>query len=298
MERGRHRDDDRGAPEQGGDPRAVPQSRVLERRGVRRRSDVTAPVPQEREQPDPAGSCADCRTASGAVGPLTVDQLRGRPRTQPCRVGADARAELHHVRTGGGGAPRTSADPAVSVPGRSARGLGQGLPASAVPQRVRRRSSARLAGLHGVSAGASGCRGTGGGCRHRAPRSARRSAARSGARGDRSADGEYPGDGRRLQLSAQHVQPRHSISPSARIGLQAVCVCGGSFQRVHAGVGALESRPGQRARDRVHPTNVTHSNSPDQTRVWLRAALSNRTMPRRRCSSVLAAAAVSRPTPD
>ena len=80
------------------DPRAVPEPHLSQRRRLRRRDDVAAPVRQAGEAADPGRERADRRARASAGRPVAVDQSRRRGRAQPRRAGADARGGVHHRR--------------------------------------------------------------------------------------------------------------------------------------------------------------------------------------------------------
>ena len=159
-----------------------------------------------------------------------------RPRIQPYRQPNDARARL-----------------------------GEGLPAPAVPQRVRRRQPAGLAGAHDVSAR-----------RCRTPPSGRSRPGSSGCGGpglEAALVAIDPQTGDILAMvggadyRAQHVQPRDAQPAAAGFGVQAARLRRGARARLLAGVGAVEpaqrhgagqSRSGARAtRDGEQPDALT-----------------------------------------
>ena len=107
------------------------------------------------------------------------------------------------------------AHPAVPAVARRRERLGEGLPAPAVPQRVRRRPSAGLAGADDVRSPT--CRRGGAGGR-RGPAAPQHAGTRGGARRDRSADRRHPGDGRRRRLrgAARSIARRAAAVSRAR----------------------------------------------------------------------------------
>ena len=118
---------------------------------------------------------------------------------------------------------------------QDARGrLRQGVPAPAVPRRIRRRPPARLERADDVRPGAAGDRRAGGRGR---PAPFRPSGAPGGARGAGSANRGHPGAGRRTGLPAVAVQPRGAQPPAAGLGVQAAALRGGARERLLARVG-------------------------------------------------------------
>ena len=241
--RGGPRGDDRFAAVEAADPRAVSESHLSQRRRVRRRDDVAAPVPQAREEPESRRVRARRRARPCAVRALAVDQPRGRPRPQPHRAGADAPGRVHH--RGAGARGEGHADPHCSVPrrDRSARRLRERVPAPAVPRSVRRRPSARLGRADDVRAAAAGSGRT---RRRRGIAAVQRPAASGGARRDRPAQRRHPRARRRPGFPAVPVQPRRAQPPAAGVRVQAAAVCRRARPRVLAGHG-----PG---RAREHPS--------------------------------------------
>jgi penicillin-binding protein 1A len=161
-----------------------------------------------------------------------------------------------------------AAHPAVPSAERRTSRLGEGLSPSTVPRRVRRRQPAGLAGAHGVSAQGAGrgrARGRDGARPDAAPRT------RGGTRGDRSADRRHSRDGRRRQLSAQHVQSRDAQQAAARFGVQASRLHRGTRARLLA-VSLLSNLQHVTAPDNPEwmPGNA-HGEQPDA--MTLRAAL-------------------------
>ena len=165
---------------------------------------------------------------------------RVRPRIQPYRQPNDARA-----------------------------GLGEGVPAAAVPQRVRRRQSARLAGAHDVPAGAAGR----GGARRRRPGSTGCAVPGSRRRSSRSI--RRPATSWRWSAARNYarstynraVRSRRQPGSAFKPLVYAAALANGLF----AGVGADESaaRVGAR-RSRVEPAQ-REGEQPDA--LTLRAAL-------------------------
>ncbi len=88
----------RGAALQEADSRVLSEPRLPERRRVRRRDDVGAPVPQAGERGHAAGGGVHRRPDSRAVRAVALVELRRRARAQPSRAVADARAGAHHRR--------------------------------------------------------------------------------------------------------------------------------------------------------------------------------------------------------
>ena len=127
-----------------------------------------------------------------------------------------------------------------------ARRLRQGVPAPAVPRRIRRRPPARLERADDVRPGAAGDRRAGGRGR---PAPFRPSGAPGGARGAGSANRRHPGAGRRPGLRAVAVQPRGAQPPAARLGVQAAALRGGARERLLARVGARRAGEHRRRRD-------------------------------------------------
>ena len=193
------------------DPRAVSQSHLPERRRLRRRNDVAASVQPARQDTEPRGMRADRRSRPRAIVAVAVDEPRRRDRAQPRRAGAHARGGLHHRGAGA----RRARDPhphrALSRTDRSARRLRQGIPAPAVPRRVRRRSSAGLGSAHDVRAGTAG-HGRARGGRRAAPLQSARAPGRAGR--DRS---HKPATSSRSSAGAIFVS-RNSIAPFAADG--------------------------------------------------------------------------------
>ena len=154
----------------------------------------------------------------------------------------------------------------------TARGLGEGLSAPAVPQRIRRRPPARLAGAHDLPSEPAGRGRAGGRGRHPPVEPPQ---PRGGARRDRSAHRRRRRAGRRRRLPRQHVQPRDAFAPPAGIGLQAVRVRGRARPRLLAGVGpdrisTASARPND---PEWHPSSVSHDGDAIRTAITLRAAL-------------------------
>ena len=177
---------------------------------------------------------ADRRPGARAGGAVAVVESRRGPRAQPRRAGAHARREIHHRAAVSRRAAGAVARPPLSQRQRCAPRLREGLPAAAVPRRIRRRSSARLARADDLRRRAAG--------RRRSARSRTgcsstgQAVAAGGAGGDRSGDRQHPGAGRRPRLPALGVQSRQPQPASARIGVQAVRVCRGARARHVAGL--------------------------------------------------------------
>ena len=125
--------------------------------------------------------------------------------------------------------------PALSRIDRCPRRLCQGVPASALPRRVRRRSSARLGCADDVRAGTAGDRRT---RRRRRPAPLRPAGAPGGTGRTGPAHRRHPRAGRRPRLPAVAVQPRDAQPASAWLGVQAAPLCRGTRERLLAGVGA------------------------------------------------------------
>ena len=178
-----------------------------------------ASVPQAGARADAAGGGVHRRADSRAVGAVAVVELRRRARAQPssCSRRCATQGFITPAQEEAARRVRPRIQP-YRQPNDARAGVGEGVSAPAVPQRVRRRQSARLAGAHDVSAGGAG-RGRARG--RRRARAAAPARARGGAGRDRSGDRRHPGDGRRRQLRAQHVQPRGAQPAAARLGVQA-----------------------------------------------------------------------------
>ena len=161
--------------------------------------------------------------------------------------------------------------------------LRQGLSPAALPRRVRRRPSARLARRHHLRRGAPGRRRGGGDARAR-PARARRRCRRRWSRID-PAHRQRPGAGRRPRLQRIGLQPRQPQPPPARVGLQAVRLRRGARTRLVAGVRCCA---GSIACRRRGPTNGRRATSTTMRPTCSRCGrrCSNRTTgPRRCCSS-------------
>ena len=108
-----------------------------------------------RRDADAAGSRVDRRADPGAVGASPWINYDGALERSHVVLAADARAGVHHGRPGSGGAARAAAHPdRISSRGEGPRRVGEGIPAAAVPRRVRWRPSAGLAGADDVRTGA------------------------------------------------------------------------------------------------------------------------------------------------
>ena len=86
----------RDAAHQGGDSRAVSESRLPRGGDLRRREDVAAPVRQTRARSHHCGKRAHRRADSAPVGLFAMVEHERRPRTEPRRAPAHARGGLHH----------------------------------------------------------------------------------------------------------------------------------------------------------------------------------------------------------
>ena len=286
-----HRAAHRAAAHEEADPRALSQSRLPERRRVRRRDDVGAPVPQVGAHADAAGGRVDRRADSRAVGAVAVVQLRRRARAQPYGARADARAGLHHAGAGGSRAPRRGrASSRSGQPSDTRAALGQGIPPPAVSQRVRRRSSARLAGAHVVPAGDAGRR------RARRCRRARTGWAARDSRRRSSPSIRRPAIMLAMvggaELREEHVQSRDTEPPAAGIGVQADRVRRGAVARLFAGLGACRTSTACRRlaiRNGAAKRRARRRRDPDSSDA-ARGARSNRTTPPLRCCSSRSAA--------
>ena len=98
-------------------------------------------------------------------------------------------------------------------------------------------------------------------------------ARRRRARRDRQPHRADQGDGRRLELQPQQVQPRGAGVPAARIDLQADRLHGGDRSRVHAGVDSRR-RAGQlpgRQRSRSTARRTTTTSSKGRSRCAMRS---------------------------
>ena len=148
-------------------------------------------------------------------------------------------------------------DPRPPVPERERRQarLRQGLSPAALPRRVRRRPSARLARRHHLRRGAPGRRRDGRDARAR-PAGLAEAAGRAGR--DRPAHRQRPRAGRRPRLRAVGLQSRQPQPPPARVGLQAVRLRRGARTRLVAGVRA---DAGSIACRRRGPTNGRRATS-------------------------------------
>ena len=156
--RGGARADDRRAAVEGPGPRAVSQPHLPERRRLRRRDDVAAPVRKAGEAADAGRERADRRPGARAVGAVAVVEPRRRASraATSCWRGC---ARKGFITAGAGTRPRSRRGSRIRpYPGRdrSARRLREGVSAAAVPRSVRRRPSARLGGADDVRAGAAG----------------------------------------------------------------------------------------------------------------------------------------------
>ena len=140
---------------EGPDPRALSESRVPERGRLRRRCDVAASVPQTGRSTltlSEAALVAGLIRAPSALSPWT--NYEGALQRSRIVLAAMREQGFINAEEERAGARGTTAHPTVPIATRSAGGLGQGLASATVPQSVRRRSSARLAGADLVPAGA------------------------------------------------------------------------------------------------------------------------------------------------
>ena len=171
--------DARDLSQQEGDPRALPESRLPERRHLRRRDDVARRCSEAGVAADARRGGADRRHHPRPGVVLAVDALRRRAPAQLRRAAADARGKEDHGRAGAGGARRANSHPAAAVGLERAPRLREGIPAAAVPRHLRRRQPAGLEGPHDVRARDPG---RGGSRRARRPAAPRRAGSAGGAR--------------------------------------------------------------------------------------------------------------------
>ena len=198
--------------------------------------------------------------------------------------------EQGFITRGAGGRRRARVRPRIQPyrqPSDARAGVGEGISAPAVPQRVRRRPSAGLAGAHVVPPGAAG-RGRAGGRRGSgAPQP-------SGASRPRSSRSiRRPATSWRWSAAAnyraEHLQSRDAQPPAAGLGVQAVCLRRRARARLFAGLRSCRtwtrvSAPGD---PEWRPRSVSHR---PKTRSRLahaarRAARIEQCRRRRVCSS-------------
>ena len=225
--------DARDAPDEGADSRALPESRVSQRRALRRRGDVDGPFRQARQRRDASprrrSSPASCRRrrrsrrgrismARGAAATLVLRRMQAAGFITQAQANAARRQRLR-IRP-------------YPVAGRGAARLREGVSAPAVPEPVRRRSSRRLGGPHDAAAGAAGRRRAGGGVRPAAPRHPNLQAALVAIDADTGHVLAVVGGS---DFTTTHVQSGGAQPPPAGFGLQAVLVRGGARTRVQPG---------------------------------------------------------------
>ena len=195
------------------------------------------------------GSGVHCRADPGAVGAVALVELRGRARRSHAGAGGDAGSRVSSRQNRRSGAPGPPG--AFSRTGRPAdhgAAVGEGLSAAAVPERVRRRPSARLAGSHDVPAAT---------CRRRPSARWRQGLHRLNRRGLEAALVALdPSTGDILAMVGgadygRSTFNRATAQPApAGIGVQAARLRRGAGARILAGVGPVEPRSRCSAPDR------------------------------------------------